>query len=49
MTVEQDQFFTMIYRERRKPLLMYAESALGDHAMAEDAVQQAFEIGWLKI
>jgi DNA-directed RNA polymerase specialized sigma24 family protein len=28
---------------------MYAESALGDHAMAEDAVQQAFEIGWRKI
>lgn len=49
MTVEQDQFFTKIYRERRKPLLMYAESALGDHAMAEDAVQQAFEIGWQKI
>lgn len=49
MTVEQGQFFTKIYRERRKPLLMYAESALGDHAMAEDAVQQAFEIGWRKI
>ena len=49
MTVEQDQFFTKIYGERRKPLLMYAESALGDHAMAEDAVQQAFEIGWRKI
>ena len=49
MTVEQDQFFTKIYRERRKPLLMYAESALGNHAMAEDAVQQAFEIGWRKI
>ena len=49
MTVEQDQFFTKIYRERRKALLMYAESALGNHAMAEDAVQQAFEIGWRKI
>ena len=49
MTTEQDQFFTKIYRERRKPLLMYAESALGNHAMAEDAVQQAFEIGWRKI
>ena len=49
MTVEQDQFFTKIYKERRKPLLMYAESALGNHAMAEDAVQQAFEIGWRKI
>ena len=49
MTTEQDQFFTKIYKERRKPLLMYAESALGDHAMAEDAVQQAFEIGWRKI
>ena len=49
MTVEQDQFFTKIYKERRKPLLMYAESALGNHAMAEDAVQLAFEIGWRKI
>lgn len=49
MTTEQDQFFTKIYKERRKPLLMYAESALGNHAMAEDAVQLAFEIGWRKI
>ena len=49
MTAEQDQFFTKIYKERRKPLLMYAESALGNHAMAEDAVQLAFEIGWCKI
>ena len=49
MTAEQDRFFTAIYKERRKQLLMYAESALGDHAMAEDAVQQAFEIGWRKI
>ena len=49
MTAEQDQFFTKIYKERRKLLLMYAENALGNHAMAEDAVQQAFEIGWRKI
>ena len=49
MTAEQDQFFTKIYKERRKPLLMYAESALGNHSMAEDAVQLAFEIGWRKI
>ena len=49
MAAEQDQFFTKIYQERRKPLQMYAENALGNHAMAEDAVQQAFEIGWRKI
>lgn len=49
MTAEQDQFFTTIYIARRKRLLEYAESALGNHAMAEDAVQQAFEIGWRKI
>lgn len=49
MTAEQDQFFTKIYKERRKPLQIYAENALGNHAMAEDAVQQAFEIGWRKI
>ena len=28
---------------------IYAENALGNHAMAEDAVQLAFEIGWRKI
>ena len=49
MTVEQDQFFTKIYKERRKPLLMYAESNLHNHALAEEAVQQAFEIAWRKI
>lgn len=49
MTTEQDQFFTKIYKERRKPLQIYAENALGNHAMAEDAVQLAFEIGWRKI
>ncbi len=49
MTADQDQFFTKIYKERRKLLLMYAENRLGNHAMAEDAVQQAFEIGWRKI
>ena len=49
MTVEQDQFFTKIYKERRKLLQIYAENALGNHAMAEDAVQLAFEIGWRKI
>lgn len=49
MTAEQDQFFTTIYQERRKPLLEYAENALSNQAMAEDAVQQAFEIGWRKI
>ena len=49
MTTEQDQFFTKIYKERRKLLQIYAENALGNHAMAEDAVQLAFEIGWRKI
>lgn len=49
MATEQEQFFTKIYLERRKPLQMYAENALGNYAMAEDAVQQAFEIGWRKI
>ena len=49
MTAEQNQFFTTIYQERRARLLEYAESVLGNHAMAEDAVQQAFEIGWRKI
>ena len=49
MTVEQDQFFTKIYKERRKSLLEYAESNLHNHALAEEAVQQAFEIACRKI
>ena len=49
MTAEQDQFFTAIYDARRKPLLEYAEKALANHDMAEDAVQQAFEIACQKI
>lgn len=49
MTAEQDQFFTQIYKERRKSLLEYAESNLHNHALAEEAVQQAFEIAWRKI
>ena len=49
MTAEQDQFFTKIYKERRKPLLEYAESVLHNHAIAEEVVQQAFEIGCRKI
>ena len=49
MTAEQDKFFTAIYLKRRKPLLEYATSVLHNHALAEEAVQQAFEIGWRKI
>ena len=49
MTAEQDQFFTAIYLERRKSLLEYAESNLHNHALAEEAVQQAFEIACRKI
>ena len=49
MTAEQDRFFTAIYLDRRKPLLEYAESNLHNHALAEEAVQQAFEIACRKI
>ena len=49
MTAEQDIFFTTIYLDRRKPLLEYAESNLHNHALAEEAVQQAFEIACKKI
>ena len=49
MTAEHDGFFTAIYLERRKSLLEYAESNLHNHALAEEAVQQAFEIAWCKI
>ena len=49
MTAEYDKFFTEIYLKRRKPLLEYAVSVLHNHALAEEAVQEAFEIGWRKI
>ena len=49
MTAEQDRFFTAIYLDRRKSLLEYAESDLHNHALAEEAVQQAFEIACRKI
>lgn len=49
MTAEQDRFFTAIYLDRRKSLLEFAESKLHNHAMAEEAVQQAFEIACRKI
>ena len=49
MTAEQDRFFTAIYLDRRKSLLEYAESNLHNHALAEEAVQQAFEIACRKI
>ena len=49
MTAEQDKFFTAIYLDRRKSLLEYAESNLHNHALAEEAVQQAFEIACRKI
>lgn len=49
MTAEQDRLFTAIYLDRRKSLLEYAESNLHNHALAEEAVQQAFEIACRKI
>lgn len=49
MTAEQDIFFTAIYLDRRMSLLEFAESKLHNHALAEEAVQQAFEIACRKI
>lgn len=49
MTAEQDAFVTAKYNEKRKFLLEYAESALKNHALAEEAVQQTFEIACRKI
>ena len=49
MTEEQDRFLTAIYLDRRKSLLEFAESKLHNHALAEEAVQQAFEIACRKI
>lgn len=49
MTAEQNQFLTEKYHEKRKFLLEYAESSLHNYALAEEAVQQAFEIACRKI
>ena len=49
MTAEQDRFLTAIYLDRRKPLRVFAESKLNNRALAEEAVQQAFEIACRKI
>lgn len=49
MTAEQNQFLTEKYHEKRKFLLEYAESSLHNYAIAEEAVQQTFEIACRKI
>ena len=49
MTAEQDAFVTAKYHEKRKFLLEYSVSNLKDHALAEEAVQQTFEIACRKI
>jgi RNA polymerase sigma-70 factor (ECF subfamily) len=49
MTAEQDTFITKHYLEKRKFLLEYADSSLHNYALAEEAVQQTFEIACYKI
>ena len=49
MTAEQDRFLTEKYHEKRTFLLEYAESSLHNYALAEEAVQQTFEIACRKI
>ena len=49
MTVEQNQFLTERYHEKRKFLLEFAESSLHNYALSEEAVQQTFEIACRKI
>lgn len=49
MTAEQDRFLTAQYHKQRLTLLEYALSVLRSHALAEEAVQQAFEIACMKI
>ena len=49
MTAEQMQLITEKYFERRSFLLEYAQSSLHNFALAEEAVQQTFEIACRKI
>lgn len=49
MTAEQDQFLSALYLQKRRFLVEYAQSSLRNHALAEEAVQQTFEIACSKI
>lgn len=49
MTAEQDAFVTKKYHAKREFLLEYAMSNLRDYVLAEEAVQQTFEIACRKI
>lgn len=49
MTAEQTGFLTALYLKKRKFLMEYANGSLHNYALAEEAVQQTFEIACRKI
>lgn len=49
MTAEQDRYVSDKYGQKRKFLLEYANASLHNTALAEEAVQQTFEIACRKI
>ena len=49
MTVEQMGFLTALYIKKRQFLVEYANGSLHNYALAEEAVQQTFEIACRKI
>ena len=49
MTTEQDRFISDKYREKYKFLVEYANASLHNPTLAEEAVQQTFEIACRKI
>jgi RNA polymerase sigma-70 factor (ECF subfamily) len=45
----QDQFFEILYREMFNQLNIYAQNALRDRSLGEEAVQDTFRIACTKI
>ena len=49
MTTEQTRFITALYLKKRQFLVEYANASLKNYPLAEEAVQQTFEIACHKI
>lgn len=49
MTAQGDTAaFEMLYKQMRKPVYFYALHFCGDHALAEDVMQDTFVTVWVK-
>ena len=46
---DEDQFISALYEDMFNKLLMYANTALSNRSLAEEAVQETFRIACMKI